>query len=577
MSGTAVAAAGFVFAFPYWLLAIEVFLSVVALFTFGSIRWRIDKNALTYGSLFITVPTFLHIWWEGSALNARVEREGFSSLPGYLVQKFFSLRELEKLIHADTLLFILGLTYFVAVVAQTRLLEKVGSFILAKNKGRVAPTAAVLAAIVAAMSGILDGVSMIGLLIRILLVVLLLARVKERDLIFAVIVSTVVTTVCGMWLAYGEPPNLIMKANLHPHLNDVFFLRYCLPVAVGSYVVVYLNLRRRLAGYAINLSELDILDARSADIRFMQAEEQGAVYSALEFVEERGYLFGDAAQAVEAHLREGKSFGQALVESGIEHEERERIFGLYLSPSFAAHLNHYYSSPAEYKAEASAELEQELSGIEKRRKHAQTFALLAFLPFVALLIVHARNHHVPLFYSSFAGFIVALLGLLRFPKIRALALHEAFEEYKEYFFLVPLFLSISLMQKVGTFEHLTALLHAGITHLGHLQVAGVQYLFCTFLSALLDNNVVADFGSRTLLGLPPSTLKLFALAQIAGYAVGGCLTHIGSAQSVVAYALLRREINRFFTPLDWIKTALSFGIQLTVWVLIALALEHFFW
>jgi hypothetical protein len=27
-------------------------------------------------------------------------------------------------------------------------------------------------------------------------------------------VCTVVTTVCGMWLAYGEPPNLIMKANL---------------------------------------------------------------------------------------------------------------------------------------------------------------------------------------------------------------------------------------------------------------------------------------------------------------------------------------------------------------------------
>jgi hypothetical protein len=43
-----------------------------------------------------------------------------------------------------------------------------------------------------------------------------------------------VTTVCGIWLAYGEPPNLIMKANLDPFLGGTFFLRYCGPIAIAT-------------------------------------------------------------------------------------------------------------------------------------------------------------------------------------------------------------------------------------------------------------------------------------------------------------------------------------------------------
>ncbi len=47
-------------------------------------------------------------------------------------------------------------------------------------------------------------------------------------------VCTAVTTICGIWLAYGEPPNLIMKANLHPHLDNAFFLRYCAPASPAA-------------------------------------------------------------------------------------------------------------------------------------------------------------------------------------------------------------------------------------------------------------------------------------------------------------------------------------------------------
>ena len=83
-----------------------------------------------------------------------------------------------------------------------------------------------------------------------------------------------------------------------------------------------------------------------------------------------------------------------------------------------------------------------------------------------------------------------------------------------------------------------------------------SFLGCTFLSAILDNNVVADFASRALEGLDVRLMHLFTMAQIAGYALGGCWTHIGSAQSVVAFAFIRRDVDERYTPLRWIRDRL---------------------
>ena len=44
-----------------------------------------------------------------------------------------------------------------------------------------------------------------------------------------------------------------------------------------------------------------------------------------------------------------------------------------------------------------------------------------------------------------------------------------------------------------------------------------------------------------------------AMAQIAGYALGGCWTHIGCAQSVVAYAFIQRDVDERYTPVQWIR------------------------
>ena len=88
---------------------------------------------------------------------------------------------------------------------------------------------------------------------------------------YAVMVCTAVTTICGIWLAYGEPPNLIMKANLAPHLDSLFFLKYCLPAALVSYAVIAWQLKGKLGGQRIDLVNMDVFDANIEDVRFLQA------------------------------------------------------------------------------------------------------------------------------------------------------------------------------------------------------------------------------------------------------------------------------------------------------------------
>jgi hypothetical protein len=148
---------------------------------------------------------------------------------------------------------------------------------------------------------------------------------------------------------------------------------------------------------------------------------------------------------------------------------------------------------------------------------------------------------------------VAALGIVGIPQMRALAFREAYQEYAEYYFLFPLFLSITLLTSAGFFDVMRTVVLRGIEVLGQSHVAFAQFAGSTFLSAILDNNIVADFASRGLFGLDTKVLDYFAMAQIAGYALGGCWTHIGCAQSVVAFAFIQRDVDEHYTPLQWIK------------------------
>ena len=89
------------------IMGIEVFATIIALFIFGSIRYRIDKNAITYGALLIILSTFFPIWWPGSQLRQDFSQTGGIALWGAAKENIFTLHGLERFVHAHHILFIL--------------------------------------------------------------------------------------------------------------------------------------------------------------------------------------------------------------------------------------------------------------------------------------------------------------------------------------------------------------------------------------------------------------------------------------------------------------------------------------
>ena len=557
---------------PVSLLAAELFLTILGLFFFGSFKYQVHKNALTYGMALVMIATFCGL--ETSDWHRQIADTGAWS---WARQHLFSFQGLDELIHADTMLFILGLTFFVAVIAQTRMLEGITFVLLRHNRGAILPTAIAVTAVVAFASGILDGVSMIGLTIRTLVIILMLAAAPKEAILQAVMICTTVTTICGIWLAYGEPPNLIMKANLDPHLGGTFFLRYCGPVAIVTYLVVARHLRKQLAGRHIDLDAMDVLDANAEDVRFLQASRHGEVLTPVELVEAHQQHLNGKAPDIVRRLEGGTSLGRALVDAGVPWETREVLLGHYVTEELAPSLDRHYTLDALGDDEGAMLAEQwvddTLAASAHARGRAQLIGGVALIPFVALLVVHGIYHQVPLFLASFAGFGVALLGIANIPKMRALALREGRHEYAEYYFLFPLFLSITLLTQAGFFDRMESLIHQGVQTLGHAPVAWGQFVGATMLSAILDNNIVADFASRALGNLDLQVLHLFAMAQIAGYALGGCWTHIGSAQSVVAYSFIQRDVDAAFTPIQWITRMTPIILEMLVLITIVIYIE----
>lgn len=563
---------------PLWLLAGEVFATIVGLFVFGSFRFQIHKDPFTYGMLLVIVATFTGL--SASLWHTEVATHG---LWRWALEHVLSFEGLNDLVHADTMLFLLGLTLFVSVIAQTRLLEGITFVLLRRNKGHLLPTVIAVTAVVAFSSGILDGVSMVGLTIRTLVIIMTLAAVPTAAVRYAVMVCTAVTTICGVWLAYGEPPNLIMKANLYPHIGNAFFLIYCAPAAIVAYVMIAAQLRTRLQGGHIDLDDMDILDTHVADVRFLQATRHGEVLTPTEVVElhSEGEPWGDA---VIERIRHGETLGLAMVREQVPFDVRRLVLGHFVAEELADGLDRHYLADAEGRfdeaLQAQLAVAEVLAEMAVARRRAQRIGGLALIPFIVMLIVHGVYHEVPLFLSSFAGFFAALPAVFRIPRMRRLVLHEAKVEYAEYYFLFPLFLSITLLTSAGFFDGLQQLIQTGTESLGQAHVAFIQFVGSTLLSAILDNNVVADFASRGLLGLDLHLMQLFAMAQIAGYALGGCWTHIGCAQSVVAYAFIQRDLDKHYTPVMWMRemtpVILKVAGALTVLIYLESAILQYF-
>src|SRR5262249_54566230 len=153
---------------------------------------------------------------------------------------------------------------------------------------------------------------------------------------------------------------------------------------------------------------------------------------------------GGRAPGVLKWLRQGESLGLSLFRENIPEETRKSLLGHFVSDELADSLDRHYKLLYERDHDGAHEAEREvsetLSAQAMHRRRAQRIGALAMGPFIAMLILHGFNHHIPLFLASLAGFIFAVIGIAAIPKMRALAMHEARAEYAEYYFLFPLFL-----------------------------------------------------------------------------------------------------------------------------------------
>jgi len=301
----------------------------------------------------------------------------------------------------------------------------------------------------------------------------------------------------------------------------------------------------------------------------------------IELVEGHSADLGDRTSIVAARLRAGEPLGLALIRSDVSEPTRRLLLGHFVTDELADGLDTHYilDNAGQYEEAMRAELavDEVLAATASVRRRAQRIGAAALVPFVALLAAHSWDHRIPLFAASCAAFLVALAGIAHIPRMRDLALREAVQEYAEYYFLFPLFLSITLLTSAGFFEVMQRLIVAGMATIGQANVAVAQFFGSTVLSAILDNNIVADFASRGLQGLDIGVLKLFAMAQIAGYALGGCWTHIGCAQSVVAFAFIQRDVDQHYTPLQWIRDMTPVIVTTLVALTPLIYLENLFW
>src|SRR5580765_2112548 len=92
LAAVVIVIAGRFVAMPLGLLAGEVLATILGLFLFGSFRFQIHKNALTYGMLLVIVATFTGL--STSAWHVEILEKGWGTWVRHYVLSFGGLDEL---------------------------------------------------------------------------------------------------------------------------------------------------------------------------------------------------------------------------------------------------------------------------------------------------------------------------------------------------------------------------------------------------------------------------------------------------------------------------------------------------
>ena len=171
-----------------------------------------------------------------------------------------------------------------------------------------------------------------------------------------------------------------MKANLHPYLDDAFFLRYCAPAAIASYLVIAWQLRRKLSEERIDLDEMDVIDANAEDVRFLQALRHGEVLTPIELIELHENDLRDKKDDVLTRLHHGESLGIALIRSEVQESTRKKLLAHFVSEELANSLDRHYSFDVAGDHANALKMEKDVDDtlvtLAQRRRSARALGVL---------------------------------------------------------------------------------------------------------------------------------------------------------------------------------------------------------
>ena len=513
---------------------------------------------------------------------APADRRGRLVAPG-CASIVLSFHGLDELIHADTMLFILGLTFFVSVIAQTRMLEGVTFFLLRRNAGAILPTVIAVTAVVAFASGILDGVSMIGLTIRTLVIILMLAAAPKRrhsagrhDLHDR---DDGLRRVAGVRRA--AEPDHEGQSRSAPR-RDVFPPVLRADRASSTYFVVARHLRKELDGQRINLETMDVIDANAEDVRFLQA-----------IAARRSPDAGRAGRGARAGSRRqgaGRSSsgcsraprsGRALVDARSAAGKRASCCSVTTSArSWPTSLDRHYVLDSMGDDEGAMRAEQwvddTLAASAQARRRAQLYGALALIPFVVLLDRarhQSRGAAVPRLVRRLCG--ARSSASRSIPKMRDLALREARPRIRRV--LLPVS-AVPVDHAADTGRLLRR--HGGAHPPRHRHARALARSrgsqFIGRHVSLRDSRQQHRGRLRVARARRTSTSRCctcsrWRRSRDMRLAAAGRTSD--RAQSVVAYAFIQRDVDAGYTPLQWIREMTPVILEMLALITIVIAIE----
>lgn len=482
---------------------------------------------------------------------------------GSLIEEF---RRLSHAIHLEIFVFLAGLYLVVNTFAYSGFIGDLAWKIVKQAEGRLGRIMVSIMVLTCLLSGIFDGATISTIMGVITLTILLSSGMRVGHIVQILLLLVVATNIGGVWFVLGEPTNILAATKLG--LSPFFFMKYASIFALPAMVLTALAAWRIVKRYPKIKSDRPEMEVLLEGISLRRTHAgTGTLAETLESI---GTVEVGALAAM-AHITEEEGIPdfEAALKAGIPQQKVYEALSVNLnSEELARGLIDFYHYRSAGDAMAEILLGDLLLHVRdeyRARTKSRRLIIASGILLILLLAVHAFLPVIPSWAPTVAAGLLAIVAVQ--PNARRYILGQTRHNMAETLFLIPIFLTISELNRAGAFEYLGK----SLLHLGSPSATGMGILAgSAFFSAVADNVAVIDVLTNLI--VHHAEWAFFALAAIVGTALGGFASPIASVQAVIMSTILRRVATVSFGR--WVAiTARWFLILLAATLLILLAMH----